>query len=229
MYKAHILKVFCDDQHRFGDVASDIVDEGKQISDGERQAIAKTLATGETIFVNSLQDASVSVMHPQGEIDFAGVGVLGAAWLLANIQSQPLNKLNGRGGVIKTWQNGDLTWIEADSTTLPAWNYKQETSAEAVENIQVEDTSATQHTMVWAWVDEEAGIIRARTFAADWEIPEAMGNGSGAMLLAKRLGKCIEVHHGQGSVIFAKPGSGDLVSVGGRVYQEQDRQVDLIK
>lgn len=228
MTKTHMLKVFCNDQHRFGDVASVVVDEDKHISDDERQTIAKTLATGETIFINSLKDASISVMHPQGEIDFAGVGVLGAAWLLASMQSQPLGKLNGRGGVIKTWQNDDLTWIEADSTTLPAWNYKQETSAEVVENIQVKDTSTMQHTMVWAWIDEKAGKIRARTFAADWEIPEAMGNGSGAMLLAKRLNQSIEVHHGQGSVIYAKPGSDDLVSVGGRVYQEQDRQVDLI-
>jgi len=225
MATAHMLQVFCDDQAHFGDAASIIIDEEKRIPDNERQVIARTLATGETIFINSLKDASISVMHPQGEIDFAGVGVLGAAWLLAKLQNTPLDKLNGRGGTIKTWQDGDLTWIETDSTTLPAWNYTQESSIEAVENIQLSDTSTIKHTMIWAWANETDGIIRARTFAADWGIPEAMGNGSGAMLLAKKLNRNIEVHHGKGAVIFAKPNSGDLVSVGGRVHQEQDRLI----
>src|SRR4051812_40149648 len=125
MTKAHILRVFCDDQNHFGDTASVVVDEGKRIPDNERQAIAQTLVTGETIFINSLDNPSISVMHPQGEIDFAGVGVLGVAWLLAKLQNKPLDTLNGRGGIIKTWRDGDLTWIEADSTTSPRWNYKQ--------------------------------------------------------------------------------------------------------
>jgi predicted PhzF superfamily epimerase YddE/YHI9 len=221
MTKAHILRVFCDERNHFGDTASVVVDEGKRIPDNERQAIAQTLATGETIFINSLGNPSISVMHPQGEIDFAGVGVLGVAWLLAKLQNKPLDTLNGRGGMIKTWQDGDLTWIEADSTTSPRWNYKQESNVETIENIQLADTSEIQHTMIWAWIDETSGTIRARTFAADWDIPEAMGNGSGSMLLAKQLNRSIEIRHGQGSVIFAKPNSGDLVSLGGRVYQEQ--------
>ena len=70
---------------------------------------------------------------------------------------------------------------------------------------------------MWAWIDEAKGLIRARTFAADWDIPEAQGNGSGSMVLAARLNRSIEIKHGIGAVIFAQPASNNYVNVGGRI------------
>jgi predicted PhzF superfamily epimerase YddE/YHI9 len=103
---------------------------------------------------------------------------------------------------------------------MPSWNYKQLQNAKAVEKISLEDTKNWQHTMAWAWVDEGGGLIRARTFATDWGIPEAQGNGSGFMVLAAKLGRSIEAKHGEGSVIFAKPASNDCADIGGRVINE---------
>jgi predicted PhzF superfamily epimerase YddE/YHI9 len=71
--------------------------------------------------------------------------------------------------------------------------------------------------MVWAWIDEDKGLIKSRTFLPDWGTLEDQGNGSGAMQLAIMLGRKIEIHQGKGSVIYASPSSGNMAKVGGRV------------
>jgi|GEM_PF-351415 len=216
---AHMLRVFTDTNGNYGDPASVVIDEGKHTPDPERQALARRLNTGETIFVNDLAAANISIVHPQGEIGFAGVGVLGAAWLLAKLRSKPTTEMYARDGKITVWQEDDITWARANLSIMPPWNYKQLESADAVEHIKLEDMTQVEYTMLWAWVDESKGLIRARTFASDWDIPEAEGNGSGAMVLATRLNREIEIRHGKGSVIFARPAAHDCADIGGRVKE----------
>jgi len=215
----HLLQVFTDAQGMYGDAASIVIDEDRHIGDDERQAMAGKLNTGETIFINDIANVKISVMHPRGEIDFAGVGVLATAWLLTKLRGKTTEHIEGRGGMITTWQDGDITWVRASLTTMPAWQYKQLDTAKAVELIKLQETTALQHTMVWAWIDQSKGTIRARTFASDWDIPEAQGNGSGAMVLAATLGRPIEIIHGEGSVIFARPAEGNCADIGGRVKE----------
>ncbi len=219
MADTRMFHVFTDTNGKFGDAASVVIDEGRHIPDAERQAMARKLNTGETIFINDVAAANISIMHPQGEIDFAGVGVLGAAWLLAKLRGKPTDGIQARGGIIKAWQDGELTWVQAELATMPPWNFKQLQNADAVECMAVEETKALEHTMFWAWTDEAKGVIRARTFATDWEIPEAEGNGSGSMLLTSKLGRQLEIHHGKGSVIFAKPARDSCADIGGRVVE----------
>jgi predicted PhzF superfamily epimerase YddE/YHI9 len=95
--------------------------------------------------------------------------------------------------------------------------------AQAIEQIKLEDTKTWQHTMAWAWINETKGLIRARTFATDWDIPEAQGNGSGSMVLAARLRRGIEIKHGEGSVIFARPALNGCADIGGRVLEKPER------
>jgi len=83
--------------------------------------------------------------------------------------------------------------------------------------------------MVWAWIDEIKGAIRARTFANDWDIPEAEGNGSGSMLLAEKLKRSIEIKHGKGSVIFARPVSNNCVRIGGKIVIKRKDAVDTVR
>lgn len=218
-FEPHFFHVFTDQSGEYGDLASVVVDEGQHISDDKRQNIARELNTGETIFINDVVSANISVMHPQGEIDFAGVGILAASWQLTKLRGKPTEQIQGRGGTITTRQDGELTWARAGLTTLPPWNYRQLESPEAVERIMLKETETLEHTMMWAWIDEAKGLIRARTFATDWDIPEAQGNGSGSMVLAAKLGRAIEIKHGEGSVIFAKPAPGDCADIGGRVIQ----------
>ncbi len=214
-----LFRVFTDSKGDFGDLASVVIDERRHISDDKRQEMAHELNTGETAFINDIDTGSISIMHPQGEIDFAGTVALASSWLLTKLAGKPAGQMHGRGGAIATWQDDDLTWVRASLATMPPWNYKQLGSPEAVERIILKETETLEHTMMWAWLDETKGLIRARTFATDWDIPEAQGNGSGSMVLAAKLGRAIEIKHGEGSIIFAKPAPGDCADIGGRVVQ----------
>ena len=227
MISAQLLRIFTDNVGNFGDAASIIIDEGRHISDSDRQAITRKLNTGETIFINNVETASISVMHPLGEIGFAGVGVLGAAWQLAKLRGKPTEKMQGRDGEIICWQDHDLTWTKAPLKIMPPWNFKQRVSKLEIEEMKVEYTKDIIHTMFWAWTEKEKGMIRARTFASDWEITEAEGNGSGAMVLAARLNREIEIKHGKGSVIFAKPALHDAAELGGRVAEDTTLSVNI--
>ncbi len=164
-------------------------------------------------------------MHPQGEIKFAGVVVLGTSGLLTKLRGKPTTEMHALGGAIKTWQDADVTWACASLKTMPPWNFKQLRKPADIERLKVEDFSRIEHTMAWAWIDEAEGLIRARTFAKDWEIPEAQGNGSGAMLLSARLGRKIEIRHGKGAIIFAQPAPHGCADIGGRVNEEAPKSV----
>lgn len=220
MTDTYVLRVFTDGQGNYGDGASVVVDEGKHLSDERRLALTKQLGTGETVFINNLVTADISVMHYQGEIDFAGTGVLAAAWLIHKVRKQQTFVLHGRKGAIGSWQDGTLTWVRTELSSMPPWQYKQVATAEIVEALTQTDTQTMAHTVVWAWLDEAKGLIRARTFASDWDIPEAEGNGSGAMLLAAKLNRALEIRHGQGSVMFARPEAHDRAAIGGNVVNE---------
>ncbi|MEK7571776.1 MAG: PhzF family phenazine biosynthesis protein [Patescibacteria group bacterium] len=227
MISAQLLRIFTDKADNLGDLASVVIDEGKRISDADRQVVAKKINTGETIFVNDIETAKISVIHPQGEIDFAGVGVLGASWFLTKLRGKPTNALLGRAGEIKTWQEGKIVWVRANASTMPPWHHKQLDSAELIERITLQETAKMDHTMVWAWIDESKGVIRSRTFAKDWDIPEAEGNGSGSIMLANILKRDIEVRHGKGSVIFAKPAPNNFADLGGLVIEDSITSINI--
>ena len=122
-----------------------------------------------------------------------------------------------KGGQIKTWSEGELTWIEANINGTAGWHHQQLANTQAVDSITDQQASHYEHTMVWAWMDEAKGLIKSRTFLLDWGTLEDQGNGSGAMQLAIMLGRKIEIHQGKGSVIYAEPSEGNFAKVGGRV------------
>ncbi len=221
----HVLRVFTDINGQFGDAATVIVDEGRHIADTQRQAIARKLNTDEAAFVNNLSRANLSIVHPQGEIGFAGVAILGTAWLLTKLRGKQTEIMHGRAGDITTWQDNNLTWARASLSTMPPWHHKQLESTEAVERILLEEAINMEHTMIWAWIDEAKGLIRARRFASDWDIPEAQGNGSGSMMLSAMLKRDIEIKHGEGSMIFAKPAPDNCADIGGRVVEESAQHI----
>lgn len=216
-----MLRVFINESGKFGDDAPIIIDEDKNLTDAERLALTIKLGAPETVFVNDLANAHISIMHLQGEVDFAGTPTLGAAWLLTKLQHKPTSIMKGRKGDIVVSHDGELTWVRANLATMPPWHHKQLESVTAVEDIKLEEAADIEHTMVWAWTNEQEGRIRARTFAPDWDIPDAQSNGSGSMMLAAMLGRTLEITHGDGSIIFAKPAPGNCADIGGRVREEQ--------
>jgi predicted PhzF superfamily epimerase YddE/YHI9 len=219
---ANILRVFTDANGNFGNFASIVFDEDRSIDNPERQAITRRLGHDETVFINGLSKAEVSIFNPQQEVNFAGHAMVGTAWLLARRSGRPVASMHCLGGDIRAWQDADITWIRAGLDMMPPWHHKQLVDATSVEAITPEQAAGMEHTMVWAWVNQKTGLIHARTFASDWGIPEAQGNGSGSMMLAAILHQDIEIKHGQGSIIFAKLAPNNCADIGGRVREESN-------
>lgn len=212
-----VINVFTSEAGQFGNPVGVIVDIGNKISKLKRQQIAKNSGFSEVVFVNDLATKNISIYSPQREIPFAGHAVVGTAYYLNQLLKTPINELMGIGGLIRTWREADLTWVKVGLSITPSWNYEQLSSPSMVEQLSKQETSSKEHTVVWAWLDQSQGIIRARTFAPDWGIPEDEANGSGAMKLAFSLGKELTIHHGKGSLIHARPFGSASAAVGGLV------------
>ena len=104
---------------------------------------------------------------------------------------------------------------------MPPWQYEQRKNAAEIDTLSPTEFSSKKHVFVWAWIDKTNGLIRARTFAQDWGIPEDEANGSGAMMLAATLGRSVEILHGKGSVIYARPQNAGFADLGGQVIEEK--------
>lgn len=213
----HIVTVFVDSENTFGNPVGIILDEGREIDAKERQQIVTSLGYSESVFINHLEAGDVSIHNPIEEIPFAGHALVGAAWYINTTRKNPLDTIVSKGGAIKTWTEGEQVWVRAKKDILPPWNYEELGSPLEVETLLGSQVAKKEHAFVWSWIDKEKGIIRARSFAPDWGIPEDEANGSGAMKLAMTLGRALEVHHGKGSVIYTKPVDAEFVDVGGRV------------
>jgi predicted PhzF superfamily epimerase YddE/YHI9 len=218
MKNVYAFRVFTNEHGDFGDPGSLIIDESKQLTPEQRQAKTAEIGHVETVFVNDFKTMDLSIYHAHGQVDFAGTVLLGAAWQLSRLKGEIVLSIHCPRGNIQTWQDGDVTWLRASlGDNLGNWQYKELESPEAVESLTLAATAGWKSTMVWAWADEAHGQIRARTFAGDIDIPEVQGNGSGSMMLAGRLQRAIQVTHGDGSIIYARPAPNNAAELGGRV------------
>jgi predicted PhzF superfamily epimerase YddE/YHI9 len=214
----YMMNVFVDEDGTFGNPASDILDEGRIYSTAERLRITAEIGHDETVFINSLENADVSTYHAYGEVNFAGNAMVGAAWHLAKLKNTSSFTISCQDLDIEAKVEGDLAWIQAGKAQyVRSWELQQVDNVEGVENIKVENTVNWKARLVWAWINESKGLIRARTFATDKGIPEVLGNGSGSMMLADQLGRAIQIKHGEGCVIYARPVSEGIVALGGKV------------
>lgn len=200
-----VLRVFANDEGKWGNPVGIVVDEEKKLNTGARQQIAKKSGFSEVVFVNDLRKNSISIYTPQREIAFAGHAAVGVAHFLKMEKGTLITKLVGIGGEIETWQEGKLTWVRCDLAITPPWNYEQLQSEQEVVGLNVDEMKNKEHVVMWAWKDETSGLIRARTFALDWGIPEDEANGSGCLKLAVELKREVSVSHGNGSVVYARP------------------------
>jgi predicted PhzF superfamily epimerase YddE/YHI9 len=224
----HVVRVFTDKNGAYGSPVSIIVDEAKRISPEKRQEITRQIGFSETVFINKLHLAEVSIYALQNEIPFAGSASIGAAWYISKLQGKQVETIICQDNTIKIQFEEGLTWVMVeDLSILPNWNLVKLASASKVEELSVSEKPFKEHSYAWAWIDEsyEIGRIRARTFAPDWDIPEEQANGSGSMLLAHKLGRSIAIVHGNGSCIRAIAGSTGVVAVGGLVTEDPSMRI----
>ena len=79
----------------------------------------------------------------------------------------------------------------------------------------------------WAWIDEPAGVLRARAFLARLGIVEDEATGSAATKLCAQLGRPIDIRQGRSSRILARPGEDGFVEIGGRSVLDEVRDYAL--
>jgi predicted PhzF superfamily epimerase YddE/YHI9 len=205
MPELHVLCVFVDAHGSAGNLLG-VMLAAEGLDAAARQQIAGELNYSETVFVDGAD--RLQIFTPTTELAFAGHPLVGAAWLLERPTLHP------PAGAVATRREDELTWITAEPAFCPPWELRREDSPDAVDGLS---PPATGHVMHWAFVDEAAGLVRARVFAPDYGVAEDPATGSAAIALCALLGRPLVIGQGAGSEILARPGAGSAVELGGRV------------
>jgi predicted PhzF superfamily epimerase YddE/YHI9 len=216
----HVLRVFTGPGGAHGNLLGVYLD-GAAIPAAERQGIAKELGFSETVFVDDLETGEIRIFTPDTEFQFAGHPCVGAAWLMAR-EGHAVETLRPPAGEVAVRTEGELTWIAARGEWAPTSEELILGSPEEVEAMNAAP-DGIDDIYVWSWIDENAGLIRARCFAPGVGIAEDEATGSAVIALCAELGRPIEVRQGRGSELFARPLGDGRAEVGGRVVLEETR------
>ena len=225
-----VVRVFAAEDGRHGNELGVVLDAGG-LESGLGPKLTAHLGFSETVFVDAIADggADVRIFTPTAELKLAGHPLVGTSRVLADVTGTQPGVLRPRlAHPVETWREGDITWIRANSAYAPGFSFEQLATPAEVDALPVpplEEQSIVQH---WAWIDESAGLLRARTFVGAVGVPEDEATGSAAMLQAQRLGREATIHQGRGSVLHVRPAQEPGWSeVGGRVVAEPTRVIEL--
>lgn len=226
MSDATILNVFCDADGKFGNPVAIVEDLNRSIPQASRQKFASRTGFSETVFIENMEQGKIRIYTPQEEIAFAGHAAVGAAHYIGLRLGSPIPSLDGRDGSVVVSTSEDLTWVTTDLASTPPWMIERLSSIQDLEELESPQDASQGYSVLWSWIDEAKGLVRARTFAATWGIPEDEANGSGCMRLACALGRELEVRHGRGSVVHASPSEPGHGKVGGRIAAAGNLTID---
>jgi predicted PhzF superfamily epimerase YddE/YHI9 len=216
----HVLRVFVNEDGEWGNPLGVFLDGG-QVPEAARQRVATELGFSETVFVEDRESGRLRIFTPGLELPFAGHPSVGSAWLLARTGT-PVAALRPPAGEVGVRADGDQTYISARPEWSPDLDYVELASPGAVRGLSgAPEGSEAAYT--WAWIDEDAGTIRARCFIEEAGIAEDEATGSAAIVLAGRLGRPVTIHQGHGSVLVARPLGEGRVEVGGGVRLDEVR------
>jgi len=213
----HVLRVFVNEKGEWGNRLGVFLD-GAEVPEAERQPVAAELGFSETVFVENRTAGALRIHTPAVELPFAGHPAVGAAWLLAETGT-PMETLRTPAGEVGARREGDSAHVSGRPEWAPEFEYRRLGSPAEVDEL----VPGGANLYAWAWIDEAAGEIRARSFVPEAGIEEDEATGSAALALCGRLGRAIVVHQGRGSLIRCRPGAGGAIEVGGRVVLEETR------
>lgn len=223
MTTLHVLRVFIGPNGRGGNPLGVFLD-GAAIPPDRRQAVALDLGFSETVFVDDAAEGAIRIHTPSRELPFAGHPAVGAGWLLRETGA-PATTLRPPAGDVPFRDDTERTWIRA----RPEW----------VHPILVEQLATAleveQHTgqvmgdpgrYVWAWINQDAGVLRSRYFATDVGILEDEATGAAAVVMGGLLGRPVTIRQGVGSEILVRPQPDGTIEIGGRVELVEMRAYD---
>lgn len=219
--KVDVLRVFCGPDGNGGNELGVVLD-GRAVVEDDRQPIARMLGYSETVFVDDPRAGRVRIYTPAVELPFAGHPCVGTGWLLRErgYPAEALLTPAGRVALAHDPSDRRLCVATARACWSPPFELDQLDSAAEVET---SEPAGEEWRYLWAWLDEAAGLVRARCFVSGAGIAEDEATGSAAVALCAALGRPIEVRQGRASVIYARPVEptpgepDDLVEFGGRV------------
>jgi predicted PhzF superfamily epimerase YddE/YHI9 len=219
--EAVVLRVFADEQGRFGNPLG--VVNAELVATEDRQRVATRLGYSETIFID-LPEAGSATAHgrihtPLTELAFAGHPAVGAAWWLCS-QGLPVHTLRLPAGVIPVEYRGGLTIIRARAEWAPEFALHELDSPAALEHADPSDYPEDTQHYLWTWTDAARGRLRARMFGAGIGVPEDEATGSAAVRLTDQLGRDLDITQGRGSRILTTWGADGWVALAGRVVRD---------
>jgi predicted PhzF superfamily epimerase YddE/YHI9 len=220
MARLHVLRVFLNDEGEWGNLLGVFLD-GAQVHAAERQRVAAELGFSETVFVDDPTSNELRIFTPAVELPFAGHPLVGTAWLLEREGRAGL-VLHPPAGEVKAGAGPRSAWIAAPPEWSPRFEYRRLDSPAAVHALS--GSPGGGWVYAWAWIDEDAGTVRARSFVPEAGIEEDEATGAAALALCGRLGRPITVHQGHGSVINARPLEDGRVQIGGLVACDAVRE-----
>jgi predicted PhzF superfamily epimerase YddE/YHI9 len=182
---------------------------------GSEQRIATELGYAETVFVYDRAEARLRIFTPAVELPLAGHPLVGTSWLLHRAGDAP-TVLRPPAGEVPTWQDEDLTWIRAQPEDAPDFDLVELATAADIDALATSPDGGGK-TVAWAWIDESAGVMRARAFLPDLGVPEDEATGSAALRLCALVGRPVEIRQGAASVLHTRAAEDGRVDLGGRV------------
>ena len=220
----HLLRVFCGENGSGGNSLAVFLD-GAEVPAERRQAVATDLGLSETVFVDDAARGEIRIFTPAVELNFAGHPTVGTAWLLAR-ERAPVDALQPPAGEVQVRYEDGLTFVAGRPEWGPQCDFLELSSPAEVEAL---DGPPQGYDLVvtWAWLDEPAGVVRARVFYPRIGIPEDEATGSAAVRMGARLGRPLDIRQGRASRIVARPRGDGSVEVGGASVLDETRDYRL--
>jgi len=224
MPQLHLLRVFTNDDGEWGNPLGVFL-EGTEVPADRRQDVAAELGFSETVFVEDPSSGRIQINTPSIELGFAGHPTVGTAWLLER-EGIATPVLRPPAGEVEVRNEEGLVFVAARPEWGPISDFVElETPAEVRELSGSPNGRAD--AFAWAWIDEAAGTMRARSFVPEAGIAEDEATGAAALTLCARLGREITIHQGRGSVLHARPLADGRAEVGGLVRLDDVREHTL--
>jgi predicted PhzF superfamily epimerase YddE/YHI9 len=223
MAELHVVRVFCGDDGSWGNPLGVFLD-GSAVPRDERQAVSADLGFSETVFVDDPERGEIQVFTPAVEIPFAGHPMVGTAWLLER-ERGGVSVLRPPAGEVPVRVTDEWTYAAGRPDWTPPFEFVELDSPAEVEALDGSPRSDVEIGM-WAWIDEEAGVLRERVFAEPFGIPEDEATGAAAIALTARLGRPLDIRQGRGSRIVTRPLDDGMVELAGRVVLGEVREYE---
>ncbi|HZU57422.1 MAG TPA: PhzF family phenazine biosynthesis protein [Actinocrinis sp.] len=243
--EVQVLRVFTDAGSGHGNELG-VVYEAARLPGELGIRLAAYLGFSETVFIDDEPRAGFRIFTPAAELKLAGHPTVGTAWVLGERAGGKVPAVvrprlaaevaawredvrsSGAGDSHRNDGNDSIVWIRGAVADAPPWQFVQLDEPAQVDALSPDAPEQRERHQFWAWIDEPAGLIRARTFCAAMGVAEDEATGSAAIRLADKLQRPITVHQGRGSVLYARPAAEPgWAEVGGRVVSDGFRSVTL--